>query len=134
MLLTSLNGKYFPVIGLNVKSNCFYKVCLYCNRKTFISKYWSDIFSHPIKHWAYSCRNVQNKPNGRCLTKCIYWYQYCPTQRLTFLLTQTLNKLWLTLLSTDYVRYFIRQTLDAVLNKLELAFNGSFDWQTDTKN
>ena len=52
---------------------------------------------------------------------------------LTFLLTQTLNKLCLRLVSTDYVRYFTRQALDSVLKKLELTLNRSFDWKTDTK-
>ena len=39
-----------------------------------------------------------------------------------------------TLVSTDYVRYLIKQTLGLVLQKLELTLNRSFDWQTDTKN
>ena len=39
------------------------------------------------------------------------------------LITQTLNKVWLTLVSTDYVRYFTSQAFDSVLKKFELILN-----------
>ena len=39
---------------------------------------------------------------------------------INILLTQTLNKLWLTLVSTDYAMYFASPTLDSVLKKFEL--------------
>ena len=50
----------------------------------------------------------------------------CPIQRLTFLLTQLSKKIWLTVVSTDYVvRYFIKLTLGLVMKKFGLTLNRS---------
>ena len=59
----------------------------------------------------------------------------CPVQRETFLPTQLSNKIWLTVVSTDYIgNYFTKQTLGLVLKKFRLTLNRSFDWETQIKN
>ena len=59
----------------------------------------------------------------------------CPVQRETFLPTQLSNKIWLTVVSTDYIgNYFTKQALGLVLKKFRLTLNRSFDWETQIKN